>query len=271
MGPVFDRDRQWVGAVYAEDLSLMREMLAEAPYLADSSHKEFDDPFRGERYLVPSLLFAVAGPPPQQIDWRQIERPPSYDMVHLLLEAGANPNIESDHGLPICYARNARIAGCLIRHGADINRWSTHGGSALFFSVWNLDPVRLQIQLELDVDVNQCDPRTDESALHVACLQVPNTREQQTDLLEVATILLDEGVDRNGRTKANVETRGLEGCPPLFHDTPLHLAAAYGRHSLIELLLGRGCNRMAENENGERPRDVAVRHQRSRQIIEMLG
>ncbi len=266
----FDANRQWVGAVYAADLALMREMLAEDLSLADSAHAEFDDPYRSDRYLVPTLLFAIAGPPPQQIDWRQIERPPSYNMVQLLLDAGADPNIDSGHGLPICYARDKCMAQCLIHYGADINRWSSGGGSALFFSVWNLDPERLKLQLEFDIDVTKCDPRTGESALHVACLQVPDTPEQQTDLLELVTILLDAGVDRHGRTKADVETYGLDGCPLLFRDTPLHLAAAFGPQSLIELLLDRDCDASLKNETGETPRDVAVRHNRSKRAIELL-
>jgi ankyrin repeat protein len=265
-----DKNRQWVGAVYAEDVCLMREMLAEDPSLADSARAESDDPYRSGRFPVSTLLFAVAGPPPQQIDWRRIERPSNCDMVQLLLEAGADPNIESAHGLPVCYARDRRVAQCLIHHGADINRWATAGDSALFFSVWNVDPERLKLQLELDVDVTQCDPRTDESALHVACLQNPDTPEQQADLLEVVTILLDEGIDRHGCTKTNVETYGLEGCPRLFHDTPLHLPAPFGMHSLIELLLRHGCDTSLTNENGETPRDVAIRHMRLQQAIERL-
>jgi hypothetical protein len=47
-------------------------------------------------------------------------------MVQLLLEAGADPNIDSGHGLPICYVRDKRLAECLIGHGADINRISRH-------------------------------------------------------------------------------------------------------------------------------------------------
>lgn len=263
-------NRQWVGAVYAEDLSLINEMLAEDASLANSAHTEFDDPYRSERSPVPTLLFAVAGPPPQQIDWRRIERPLSFDMVHLLLEAGADPNVDSGHGLPICYVREQRLAEHLIAHGADINRHTEGGGSPLFFSVWNLDPERLKLQLELGIDVTRRDPRTDESALHIACLQQPETPEQERDLLEIATMLLDEGIERNGRTKSNVETHGLEGCPLLFHETPLHLAAAFGTHSLIELLLKQGCDKSLTNDKGETSHSVALRRQRPQQIIELF-
>ena len=267
----FDLNRQWVGAVYAEDRSLMREMLTEEPSLANSAHTEFDDPYRSDRFPVPTLLFAVAGPPAQQIDWRRIERPLNYEMVQMLLEFGADPNIDSGHGLPICYVRDKPMAQCLIRHGADINRWTDGGGSALFFSVWNDDPERLKLQLELGVDVNQCDPRTDESALHIACLQIPETPEQETDLLEVVTILLKEGIVRDGRTKTNVETHGIEGCPLLSHDTPLHVAAAFAPHALIEVLLDHGCDKSSRNANNETPRDVALRHERSGAIIKLLA
>ena len=55
----FDKNRQWVGAVYAEDLALLREMINEDASLANSSHREFDDPFRAEHFPVPTLLFAL--------------------------------------------------------------------------------------------------------------------------------------------------------------------------------------------------------------------
>ena len=51
----FDKNRQWVGAVYAEDLRLVRQMLAEDPALGDSAHAEFDD------RRVPAPAAAVPG------------------------------------------------------------------------------------------------------------------------------------------------------------------------------------------------------------------
>jgi hypothetical protein len=114
----FDPNRQWVGAVYAEDLFLMREMLSEDPSFADSAHTEFDDPYRRDRYPVPTLLF--------------------------------------------------------------------------------------------------------------------------------------------------------EGCPLLLHETPLHLAAAFGTLSLIDLLLDHDCDPSLKNNRGEIPRDVAVRRRRPERIIDLF-
>ena len=79
-----DVNRQWVGAVYAEDQELIREMLAADASLADSRHVEFDDPYREDRYPVPTLLFAVNGPPAQQLDWPENGRKINLDIVKLL-------------------------------------------------------------------------------------------------------------------------------------------------------------------------------------------
>ena len=81
-------------------------------------------------------------------------------MVRPLIDSGADTNIDGDHGLPICYVRDKRLAQLLIAHGADINRWSNGDGAPLFFSVWNADPQRLKLQLELGADPNRRDPRT---------------------------------------------------------------------------------------------------------------
>ena len=58
----FDKTTQWVGAVYADDLGLMREMLDEDPSLANSHHEAFDDPFRKKRFPVGSAVMSAALP-----------------------------------------------------------------------------------------------------------------------------------------------------------------------------------------------------------------
>ena len=100
----FDKEKQWIGAVYAEDLNLMAEMLAEDPSLANFSHDGFDDPYREDRFPVYTLSFAVSGPPQQQIDWRRVERRINFDMVKLLVEAGADPISKTCTAGPSVYA-----------------------------------------------------------------------------------------------------------------------------------------------------------------------
>src|ERR1041384_3576801 len=145
----FDFQKQWIGAVFAEELDLIRDMLNEDRSLANSLHAEFDDPFREKRFPVATLLFAVVGPPQQQISWRQVKRKINFDMVKMLVELGADPNIVSIHGLPLCWVREKKIASYLIEHGADINRWHGNGGSPLYFPAWQADPERMKMLLEL--------------------------------------------------------------------------------------------------------------------------
>ena len=265
-----DKNQQWVGAVYAEDLDLMREMLDEDAGLANSMHAEFDDPYRSDRYPVSTLMFAVAGPPPQQLDWRAVEREINFGVIKLLVESGADTNIECGHGLPLCVVRDEAVAQYLVEHGADISRWTDNGGSPLFFSVWNYDPDRLRMQLKLGADPYQCDPRTGQSALHAAALMAPETSQQHTGLLEVVRLFLEAGVDPNGRTKANVESFALECGPPLHGDTPLHLAAGFGTSEIVRLLVESSADKTMTNNLGKTPFDCAAARNRAHGVLELL-
>src|SRR2546422_152210 len=109
-----DINRQWIGAMFAEDVELIGEMLKEDPGLGNSTHEAFDDPFRARRLPVASLLFAVAGPPQQTVRWHQVKRRIDGRIVDLLLEHGADANIYSRHGRPLCWARERGIAKKLI-------------------------------------------------------------------------------------------------------------------------------------------------------------
>jgi ankyrin repeat protein len=87
-------------------------------------------------------------------------------MVELLLKNGADPNIHSRHGRPLCWARERDLVERLISAGGDINLWHDMGGSPLNFGVWQLDPERIEIQLSLGADVHGCDPVSGDSVLH---------------------------------------------------------------------------------------------------------
>ena len=262
----FDKEKQWIGAVYAEDLELMGEMLAEEPSLANFSHEAFDDPYREGRFPVYTLSFAVGGPPQQQIDWRQVERRINFDMVKLLVEGGADTNIKNVHGRPLCNCRDERIAQYLIDHGADINLWHDNGGAPVYFSVWQIDPERLKMQIRLGADPGQINPHNGSSAFHSAAEVRPGD-EQVSDHLETIRMLSDAGLDPNHAAGTGVQS---DWGPIYQGDAPLHMAAQLNRPEVIEALISAGCDPAGTNAVGETPRDVASRVGRGQEILRIL-
>lgn len=262
----FDKEKQWIGAVYAEDLDLMKDMLTEDPALADFSHEAFDDPFREGRFPVATLAFAVIGPPQQQIDWRQVERTINFDIVKLLIEAGADPNIDNIHGLPLCLVRDEQVARYLIDHGGDINRWHDNGGAPVYFAVWQIDPERLKMQLRLGAAPMQINPHNGSSALHSAA-EVIWSENHTADHLDVIRILGEAGVDVN--RKAGIG--GQSDWGPIYQaDTPLHMAAMRNTAEVIQALLDIGCAPTITNARNETPLDVARRENRGGEITALL-
>jgi ankyrin repeat protein len=218
-----DESRQWIGAIMSEDVGLVAEMLDGNPGLANSLHDAFDDPFRPRRFPVATLLFSVVGPPQQMTRWHHVRRPINREIVHLLLDHGADANIYSRHGRPLCWARERDIIETLVRAGGDINLWHDNGGSPLNFSVWQFDPERLQSQLALGADCNVVDPETGDSILHTLASSSRNGwARDETVVSECLALLLAAG--------ANLAKRNREGA------TPLDVAESRGDKAMAALL-----------------------------------
>jgi len=228
---VSTRRYEWIGALLAEDLDRLEALLEDEPTLVDSLHPELDDPYRSRRFPVATLLYAAAGPPAQQLTWRSIERPINRVLVHFLLQHGADPDIDSTHGRPLCWVRRRDVMEQLLSAGADINVWHSNGGSPLWFAVWQVDPERLRALLDLGADPRRRDPRTGETALHLAVGEACRT--QGAEPLEVVRLLVSAGADPNAITWRGVRS-DFWLSPELNGDAPLHFAARYASQTSAE-------------------------------------
>jgi hypothetical protein len=218
-----DENRQWIGAIMSEDVGLVADMLDGNPGLANSLHDAFDDPFRAKRFPVATLLFGVVGPPQQMIRWHQVRRPINREIIDLLLNHGADANVYSQHGRPLCWARDRDAIERLIRAGGDINLWHDNGGSPLNFSVWQFDPQRLEAQLALGADCKVVDPKNGDSVLHTLARSARSGwARDEAVVSECLSLLVAAG--------ANLAVRNQKGA------TPLDVAEASGDEAIAALL-----------------------------------
>lgn len=214
---------QWIGALLCEDMPLLDAMLDTHPALVDMAHEALDDPYRLRRLPVATLLFAVVGPPQQMIRWHQSRRQINPELVHLLLRHDADPNVYSIHGRPLCWVRDPMIAEQLVDAGGDINLWHDNGGSPLNFSVWQFDPERLQMHLDLGADATACNPADDESLFHTWVRTARWGWAVDESAIEACgKLLLAAGADPNH--------------PNRDGNTPRYLAEAADDEGLVELL-----------------------------------
>jgi ankyrin repeat protein len=151
-----------------------------------------------------------------------------YDIVEYLLDCGLNINyIAPGHGTPLMVAINfgfQRITDLLLRTGADITIQTKDGHTALKNAIQHRDLKRadwreytelIKYFLDYKVPVNVMDPEGSNELFYV-------------DDVEIATLLLEVGVDPNVQTKLGT--------------TPLSFAVRHGNIPLIKLLLKYGAD-----------------------------
>lgn len=132
---------------------------------------------------------------------------------------------------------------------------------AAFHGHWRL----CQFLIENGADVNQPQPDTGETPLHVALCKTNRTA---YDL--VVKILLGHGANPNCATKASVETGCFMRDCRTKAETPLHRAAAFGTEETIQLLLEAGAAIDAKDMNGDSPLSWASWYQRPDSILRKL-
>jgi ankyrin repeat protein len=217
-------------------------------------------------------------------------------MVDLLLTHGAVPDQDKEERIPLLH-RAAQggwvdVIEKLCKSGTDVNLvtpapevFPTHywglsptvrspargGTNTLFFAAESMAFEALAKLIQLGADVRAKDG-AEKSFLHYL-----RGRDDAT-VMEVARLLLDAGVEVNGRISDGVTPlhlvamwelvgtarllleRGAEcAAADANGDTPLHLAVRIGRHRVVPVLVQNGACLEAENEAGETPFDEACR------------
>lgn len=161
------------------------------------------------------------------------------DATHFLIRAKADINAARSAGVVTAMHLAAQenevdVVRMLIRAKADMDRQDLIGSTPLHESVkkGNVNVVRLLLQAKADTTKNDCDRH---SALHNAA------RKGREDVLQLFLH----------------EKTGLDSASPLTGNTPMHVAAWYGQHRAVYLLLRAKADPNARNKCGKTVADVA--------------
>ena len=174
----------------------------------------------------------------------------SEQFAELLLEAGADPNIQNeDSHTPLmvaAYNNNQTIARMLMARGANVNLATDNGYMALHLASWDghFDIVQM-----LMAAGSLHDQRTDDlnTPLALAC---------HGNWLKVIECLLPAGCNVNNADKDA--------------DTPMHYVAYNGCLESLNLLLSYGANPDVENHHQTTPLWNAVRMKHTSLVHELL-
>ncbi len=140
------------------------------------------------------------------------------------------------------------IAALLIEQGANVNPVS-QDGSALLMAVWGDHLPMVQRLLEYGADPNRAS----------ASGETPLMAAAYKGFTEIGQWLIEKGAILNCQTTGGT-TDFFQTSPPVCGESPLHLAAAYGHKSFVELLLHHGADRNITDHTGQTPKNWAARY-----------
>jgi ankyrin repeat protein len=168
------------------------------------------------------------------------------DTVDRLIQLGVDVNCRGiDGGTPLGFATFARrydVVRLLLEHGADPNKRSADGQPPLFQAVLTGDPMLVSFLIAHGADVNLDDGEGATALAYAAQNESPALTE----------ILLTNGANPNTATRHH-GNRAYVGY------TPLHWAVSGDHLDNVKLLLARGANAKAADEDGQTPLHFARR------------
>lgn len=189
----------------------------------------------------------------------------NYEIVKLLVESGADVNVNSGMHTPLSAAYREKpdhwykIAELLIEHGADINYATSVSTSILEDIVQHrpggaapgyIEEDPEQVCAAFNYALEHCDhKKTDWGAVIQQCVT--------NDRTEIVRLLLDEGY-----CTVNEKRKGGDM-------TPLMFAARDSTPEMVELLLSYGAEQTAKDKNGMTAYDYATKFEKT-EIVKLL-
>ena len=169
------------------------------------------------------------------------------EIARYLLTKGANANLQRpiDGAVPLIVAANKGNPDCvklLLEYGADVHAKLADSRNALWFAIRGSGRLEKQIEIikylvERGANVNTVFSGAEVvTPLHIAMFAM--------DTLAIVGCLIDLG--------ANINSRQTEG-----GFSPLHLASFKSNRDLVSLLIGKGAEVNAKNNNDETPLSLA--------------
>ena len=179
------------------------------------------------------------------------------DMVSLLLNAGAEANVQNRYGLtPLIQSAitgNGEIISMLLDAGADANARTLQGDTALMNAAkaGTVDGVRALIEAGADVE-----------AKDTYGFQTPLMWAASANQAEIVRILAENGADVNARSAelifSGIQQGGVQGDFPNGGLTSLHHAARDNGVETVEVLLALGADPNILDPQGISPLRVAA-------------
>ncbi len=157
-------------------------------------------------------------------------------VVSLFLDAGYDPNAKDDDGsTPLHWAganENAMVTWALVEGGARVNARNNPGTTPLYAAIWRGNRMAVSVLLDAGADV--------EVKAYGYKMRTPLHDVSGVDDPLLLSMLLDAGADLRARDASGYTT--------------LHLAVTKrGNQRVVEALLDRGADPLAESDDGRMP------------------